>query len=111
VPDGDTLDDIALLREAQDYRYGFLTVPARVQLDPPLAVEGDVAFSCLKGAEDGDGLILRCFNPSGSPASARVVGDVTVTQTRLDETGEQSMPDGTLQLQPGQIATLRLRRR
>ncbi len=109
LPDGGALDDLALLHESQDYRCGFMTVPARVQLEPPLTIEGDVVFSCLKGAEDGDGLILRCFNPSDSPASARVVGDVTISRTRLDETGEQPIPDGILRLQPGQIATLRLR--
>jgi alpha-mannosidase len=109
VPQADTLDDLALLREAQDYRSGLLVVPAPVELDPPLALEGDVAFSCLKGAEDGDGLILRCFNPSASPTVARVVGDLAVSQTRLDETGERSIPDGVVQLGPNQIATLRLR--
>jgi alpha-mannosidase len=111
VPDGDALEDTALLREAQDYRHGFLTVAGHVQLDPPLAIQGDVVFSCLKGAEDGDGLILRCFNPSAAPASAHVVGDVAVSRTRLDETGEDPVPDGILQLPSGQIATLRLRRR
>jgi 2-O-(6-phospho-alpha-D-mannosyl)-D-glycerate hydrolase len=110
VPDGDSLGDVELLRESQDYRCGFLTVEGGVQLDSPLAIEGDVVFSCLKGAEDGDGLILRCFNPSSSPVSARVVGDVAVSRTRLDETGEQSMPEGVVALRAGQIATLRLRR-
>lgn len=110
IPDGDALDDVELLREAQDYRYGFLTVAAAVHFDPPLAVEGDVVFSCLKGAEDGEGLILRCFNPSDTPATARILGDVTVSRTRLDETDEQSIPGGVVKLRPGQVATLRLRR-
>jgi alpha-mannosidase len=86
-----------------------LAVPAAVRFDPPLAVEGDVVFSCLKGAEDGDGLILRCFNPSDAPATARILGDVAVSRTRLDETGEQPIPDGIVSLRPAQIATLRLR--
>ncbi len=111
VPDADALDDTALLREAQDYRCGFLTVPGGVELTSPLALEGDVIFSCLKGAEDGDGLILRCFNPSRSPTSAQIVGELAVSQTRLDETGERSIPDGVVTLEPGQIGTLRLRRR
>jgi alpha-mannosidase len=64
-------------------------------------------FSCLKGAENGDGLILRCFNPGEEPATARVEGPVRVWRTRLDETGEESL-DG-LELGPGEIRTLRLR--
>ncbi len=111
IPDGDALDDFELLREAQDYRYGFLTVPAAVHFEPPLALEGELVFSCLKGAEDGDGLILRCFNPSDTPATARILGDVAVSRTRLDETDEESIDDGVVKLRPGQVATLRLRRR
>ena len=112
VPAADELDDVALLREAQDYRHGFMRMPAGVEVEPRLALEGEVVFSCLKGAEDGDGLILRCFNPADGAASARVVGDVSATRTRLDETGdEQPLPDGRLELLPGQIATVRLRRR
>jgi 2-O-(6-phospho-alpha-D-mannosyl)-D-glycerate hydrolase len=105
------LSDVALLRESQDYRCGFLTVPSPIELDAPLELDGEVIFSCLKGAEDGDGLILRCFNPSSSPATARTSGDVTVSATRLDETGEKPLPDGGLRLKPHGIATLRVRPR
>jgi alpha-mannosidase len=111
LPDGDTVDDIALLRESQDYRQGFLTIPGRIELDAPITLEGNVVFSCLKGAEDGDGLILRCFNPSSASTTAELGGDMAVLRTRLDETGGQPVPDGVLQLDPAQIATLRLRRR
>jgi mannosylglycerate hydrolase len=111
VPGADALDDIALLRESQDYRCGFMTVSTPVQLTTPLSLDGDVMFSCLKGAEDGDGLILRCFNPSSSPASARIGGELAVSRTRLDETGERSVPDGVVRLEGGQIVTLRLRPR
>jgi mannosylglycerate hydrolase len=108
LPHGGGLDAGPLLRAAQDYRYGFLVTAAPVQLAPPIALEGDVVFSCLKGAEDGDGLILRCFNPSESAKHARLEGPA-LSRTRLDETGEDSLPDGTFELAPGQIATLRLR--
>lgn len=107
--DADALTDCGLLRESQDYRCGFLTVPSPIEFDDPLGLHGDVIFSCLKGAEDGDGLILRCFNPSSSTATARVNGDLTVSATRLDETGEQPVPDSGLRLKPHGIATLRLR--
>jgi alpha-mannosidase len=111
LTDADALTDVGLLRESQDYRCGFLTVPSPIEFDAPLGLDGDVMFSCLKGAEDGDGLILRCFNPSTSPATARISGDVTVSATRLDETGEQPVPVGGLRLKPHGIATLRLRPR
>jgi alpha-mannosidase len=107
--DAGKLDDVALLRAAQDYQCGFLITSPGIRLDSPLALEGNVVFSCLKGAQDGDGLILRCFNPASSVAPARVVGAISATRTRLDETGEQSLPDGALALHPGEIATVRLR--
>jgi alpha-mannosidase len=110
VPVTEALNDLALLRESQDYRYGLLTVPRSIALEPGLTLEGEVVFSCLKGADDGDGFILRCFNPSDVEVTARVRGDLTVSRTRLDETGEESFADGSLALAPGQIATLRLRR-
>ena len=69
LPGADELDDAELLRAAHDYRYGFLSPRSRSSFDPPLTIEGDVVFSCLKGAEDGDGLILRCFNPKSAPAT------------------------------------------
>jgi alpha-mannosidase len=111
VPSADSLDDLALLRASQDYRCGFLVVPAGVRFDPPLSLEGPVVFSCLKGAEDGDGLILRCFNPTDATVSARVGGAVTASTTRLDESGEMPVPGGRLQLGRGEIATVRLRPR
>jgi alpha-mannosidase len=109
LPGADRLDDLALLRASQDYRRGFVTVPGRFELTPALTLEGEVAFSCLKGAEDADGLILRCFNPAPSPTRARITCDLTASATRLDETGEQPLTDGLVELGPGQIATVRLR--
>jgi len=109
LPGADALDDVALLRASQHYRAGFLTTAEPAQFDPSLRLEGDVVFSCLKGAEDGDGLILRCFNPSAAPASARIRGAVAVARVRLDETGEEAQPGGALRVGPGEIATVRLR--
>lgn len=109
LPGGDELDEVELLREAQDYRYGLLTTSQPVTLERNLTLEGHVVFSCLKGAEDGDGLILRCFNPSHAPATARVGGGVAVSRTRLDETGDERLSDGEVALAPGQVGTLRLR--
>jgi alpha-mannosidase len=110
ILDADELDDVGLLREEQDYRYGFMTVAGGLSFDPPLTMTGDVVFSCLKGAEDGDGLILRCFNPADSDARVAVSGAFAVSRTRLDETSEETAPPDGVVVAANQIATLRLRR-
>jgi alpha-mannosidase len=109
VPDGGSLDDTALLREAQDYRQGFLVTPKPIHLEPRLSLAGDVVFSCLKGAVDGDGLILRCFNPGEEPRRVELAGPVKMWRTRLDETGEEGVAENTIELRPGEVGTLRLR--
>jgi alpha-mannosidase len=108
--DADDLDDAALARESLDYRRPFVVVPRPMEFTPPLEVVGDVVFSALKGAEDGDGLILRVFNPGAEAATARVLGPVRVQRVRLDESRGTPLPDGTVQVAPGEIATLRLSR-
>ena len=107
LPGADELDDAELLRASQDYRYGFLITSQPATLDPPITIDGDVVFSCLKGAEDGDGLILRCFNPNTSRASVKIAGEFDISRARLDE----SEDEGTrgVELRPGEIATFRLR--
>ncbi len=109
--DADELDDTALLRESQDYRAGFLLVGGGVDFDAPLQLDGEVVFACLKGAEDGDGLILRCFSAAERPADVRVAGPAapSLARTRLDETGEEPLDAGALTVSPGEIATVRLR--
>jgi alpha-mannosidase len=109
LPGADGLDDAELLRAAQDYRYRFLVAPQPVSFDPPLAIDGNVVFSCLKGAEDGDGLILRCFNPNPAPARVQIAGHFTISGTRLDETESRTATGRDLELGPSEIATFRLR--
>ena len=109
LPGADALDPVALLRASQDYRFGFVPRAAGTHFDPPLSLKGDVVFSCLKGAEDGDGLILRCFNPTESPTTVRVGGKLTLSRTRLDETSVPESDSHAVALAPGEIATLRLR--
>jgi alpha-mannosidase len=99
--DADRLSDAALIRAGQDYRTDFLTGDP---FAPPLSIEGDVVFSCLKGAEDGEGLILRVFNPNERPEAVRIEGARAV-RVRLDETAEVG---GDLVLAEGEIATFRL---
>jgi alpha-mannosidase len=99
--DADRLSDAALIRAGQDYRTDFLTGDP---FAPPLAIDGDVVFSCLKGAEDGEGLILRVFNPNQQPETVRIEGARAV-RVRLDETPKA---EGHAVLAPGEIATFRL---
>jgi alpha-mannosidase len=106
--DGDELSNVALLRESQDYREPFLVLRPGVSFKPAIGVEGDVVFSCLKGAEDGDGLVLRVFNPGSEPASVRITGPVTARRTRLDESEAQPVVDGDHDVGPGAIASFRL---
>jgi alpha-mannosidase len=103
--DADRLDDTELLRASQDYRHGFLITDPPVDFDAPLSVEGHAVFSCLKGAEDGDGLILRVFNAEASSARLALDGDVSVARARLDE----SPAEHDDVLHPHEIATFRLR--
>jgi mannosylglycerate hydrolase len=109
----DELDAVALLRASQDYRLGFVVADGGAQLDPPLSVAGAVVFSCLKGAEDGNGLILRCFNPGDSTEIVRITGNVTVSRVRLDETHTDAPRERTeggafFELAGGEIGTFRL---
>ncbi|HTT27200.1 MAG TPA: glycosyl hydrolase-related protein, partial [Solirubrobacteraceae bacterium] len=111
LPGADELDDAELVRAAHDYRYGFLVTSQAANIDPPIAIEGDAVFSCLKGAEDGDGLILRCFNPKAAPASVELAGAFTFSRVRLDETvieGETAEGQRT-DLLPNEIGTFRVR--
>jgi alpha-mannosidase len=99
--DADRLSDAQLVRAGQDYRTDFLTGDP---FDAPLAVAGDVVFSCLKGAEDRNGLILRVFNPNATLEAVRIEG-VEATRIRVDE--EEGAAGGT-ELAPGEIATFRI---
>ncbi len=107
--DAEVLDEVALLRASQDYRSPFVLLPAGIDFAPSLALEGEVVFSCLKGAEDGEDLVLRAFNPARRPARATVRGSFVTERVRLDETNPSLVPDGIVELGPGEIATLRLR--
>jgi 2-O-(6-phospho-alpha-D-mannosyl)-D-glycerate hydrolase len=109
LPAADELGDAELLRASQDYRYGFLVAPQPVSFDPSINIDGDVVFSCLKGAEDGDGLILRCFNPKTTPASIEIAGEFDISRARLDETDDEG--ERGFELRPAEVATFRLRPR
>ncbi|MDX6480627.1 MAG: 2-O-(6-phospho-alpha-D-mannosyl)-D-glycerate hydrolase [Gaiellaceae bacterium] len=98
--DGEELSNSALVRASQDYRTDFLRGDP---FEPPLELGGDVVFSCLKGAEDGDGLVLRVFNPNPQPETITL--NVPARRIRLDEEHDA---DRGLELAPGEIATFLL---
>ena len=100
--DGEELSNAALVRASQDYRFDFLLGDP---FESPLHVDGDVVFSCLKGAEDGDGCVLRVFNPNVKPERLEL-GGALLERIRLDEEGPAH---GGVELAPGEIATFRLR--
>jgi alpha-mannosidase len=99
--DADRLSNAALIRARQDYVTDFLVGDP---FEPPFELEGDVVFSCLKGAEDGHGLVLRVFNPNATPEPVRIAG-VQARRIRLDE--ERDL-DAGFDLAPWEIATFRL---
>jgi hypothetical protein len=102
--------DAALLRASADYRTPFVLGPAGAAPEPAIRVEGDVVVSALKPAEDGRGVVLRAFNPGPDEVRMRVVGDVTISPVRLDET-ELPDDDPGRPLGAGEIRSLRLVRR
>ena len=102
--DADGLSDAALVRAGQDYRTDFLVGDP---FEAPLALAGDVVFSCLKGAEDGDGLVLRLFNPSAEAATATLRAPGT-RRIRLDEEADLGESEETFELAPREIVTLRI---
>jgi alpha-mannosidase len=95
--DGEELSNAALVRASQDYRTDFLRGDP---FDTPLELGGDVVFSCLKGAENGEGLVLRVFNPNPQPEELTL--RIPARRIRLDET---EAADSGFELAPGEIAT------
>jgi len=100
--DGDRLTNAALLRASQDYRTDLLHGDP---FEASLQLSGDLVFSCLKGAEDASGVVLRVFNPNATPERLGLAG-ATAARLRLDE--EEPLPGG-LELAAGEIATFLLR--
>jgi mannosylglycerate hydrolase len=100
------LSDAGLCRLSADVRTPAGVGPAGALAEGLLAVDGDVAWSTLKPAEDGDGAILRIYAPgAGSRLDVRSIGELSAT--RLDETGTREDP--LAPLESGEIRTIRIR--
>ncbi len=83
--DGD-LNDAELTRISHDYRFGLLAGPDGVPEGTMLRVEGEgFALAALKGAEDGDGLVLRVYNPGAGAASISIGNGLVAEPCRMDE--------------------------
>ncbi|WP_295813748.1 glycoside hydrolase family 38 C-terminal domain-containing protein [uncultured Deinococcus sp.] len=86
---------------------------------PLLRVEGlTVALGTVKPAEDGDGVILRLYEPHGARGEVQVVTapDMTVTRVNLLEQEQPEPPAGddrrwTLSVRPFEVISLRLTQR
>jgi mannosylglycerate hydrolase len=100
-PDGE------LLRESAEYRTPVVVGPAGIRTDELLAVRGDVLVTALKGAQDGDDVVLRVV--AASPTSLEVDTPFVATPARLDESPLVGEADGPLRT--GEIRTVRLARR
>ncbi|MGE5618492.1 MAG: glycoside hydrolase family 38 C-terminal domain-containing protein, partial [Sphingomonadaceae bacterium] len=106
----DEPSDAELTRRSHDYRFGVLVGPAGLRREAALSVDGEgFCFAGLKGAEDGDGVILRLYNPGEDAATVAVDGRFAVEPCRLDEEPSGEEFDG--RLSGGRIVSLRLRRR
>ncbi|HEY3523495.1 MAG TPA: glycosyl hydrolase-related protein, partial [Candidatus Limnocylindrales bacterium] len=101
-----SMSDAAVCRLSADVRSPVGVGPEGALTEGLLAVDGDVAWSTLKPAEDGDGAILRLHAPgAGTRLDVRAIG--AVAATRLDETTTREDP--VAPLRAGEIRTLRIR--
>jgi alpha-mannosidase len=99
--------DAELLRRSQDYRFDFVEGAPRVEPASPLEpVGGDLVFSALKAAEDGDGVVLRLFYAGEGSSGAGPRLPPGSRRCRVDET--PLAPDAGRRLRPGEIASFRL---
>jgi 2-O-(6-phospho-alpha-D-mannosyl)-D-glycerate hydrolase len=99
------LADVAMLRASADYRTPLSIGAAGAQTRGLLSVAGDVVVTALKGAEDGEGMILRVFAPE--PTGLSIAADGTLSRARLDETSADGDPSAPLRA--GEIRTVRIR--
>jgi mannosylglycerate hydrolase len=97
-----------LLRASADFRFPLELGPAGATAEGVLSVGEGLAFAALKGAEDGDGVVLRVFNPDAAaveqPVEARAG---RIEPVRLDESSLPEEP-ASQRVAGGRIRSLRL---
>lgn len=87
--------DLDLAQAAPEYRMEFEVGPAGPHPPPGLVLGPSLVFSSLKAAEDGDGSIIRGWNPEPVEVTARVEtpdDSLVVERCRLDETALEPPP-------------------
>jgi mannosylglycerate hydrolase len=100
--------DAELVRRSQDYRFDFVQGAPGAELESPLAaIEGDLVFSALKAAEDGDGVILRGFD-AGDAARGPGEGPRLPPRSRRCRLDESPLDEAATSLHPGEIVTYKL---
>jgi mannosylglycerate hydrolase len=98
--------DAELLRRSQDYRFDFVEGAPGVEPASPLEpIGGDLVFSALKAAEDGDGVVLRLIY-AGEGSSGE--GPRLPPGSRRCSLDETPLADAGPRLRPGEIASFRL---
>jgi alpha-mannosidase len=105
IANTEDMNDVAMLRASADYRSPMTIGAPGAQMRGLLSVAGDVVVTALKGAEDGEGMILRVFAPGQTGLS--IATDGTLSRVRLDETAAEGDP--TAPLRAGEIRTVRIR--
>jgi mannosylglycerate hydrolase len=121
---GTRAEDLETLNEESE-RFHLPLYPVRRKNPESLPLEGSLlsvdnrrlVFSALKEAEDGDGIIVRLYNPGAVAEEARIRFAVplrTACTARLDETplNDLSMEEGNivrLSFLAGQVQTIRVR--
>lgn len=100
----------AVQRDREATSHAPLEYGSFMQLEPETVV-----LSALKRSEEGEGLILRVFNPAGAPVDARLSFELPLTRARRVSLNEQAVEDlevweNTVELSVGggRIETLRL---
>jgi mannosylglycerate hydrolase len=100
-----------LVRASLDYRIGAEIGPAGPHAAVPIVLTGGpVAFSALKAAEDGDGVILRIWNPDPELTFIDITSPGrTIERCRLDETWLDAPGRDPMTIGPSEVATYRIR--
>ena len=100
--------DAELLRHSQDYRFDFVEGAPGVKLKPPIGdIGGDLVFSALKAAEDGQGAVLRVFD-AGEVSRGPGEGPDLPPESRRCRLDETPLEDAGARLRPREIASFRL---
>jgi hypothetical protein len=96
------VDDAALAATSASLRTPAVVGPAGLVPPVPMRIGGGpVVATALKAAEDGDGFVVRLWNPSDAPVAIEL--DRLAVRCRLDE----EPVDGGLEIGPRAIATFR----